>query len=120
MLRGVRGATTVEDNEPNQIRERVQEMLSALTKANDIDTIDIAAAIFSTTPDLNSAFPATGARALGWTEVPLFGTQEIDNPSAVSKCVRVLLLWNTERPQSQITHLYLHNAAILRPDLSKK
>jgi chorismate mutase len=119
LLRGVRGATTVDANDKDQIVARVTELLKVIVNENGIDTEDLAAVIFSSTPDLNTAFPAVAARAIGWSEVPLFGTQEIENPDGVPLCVRVLLLWNTEKNQKQIKHLYLHKAAVLRRDLAK-
>ena len=119
LLRGVRGATTVEQNDREQILSRTAELLSELVKVNSILTDDIGAVIFASTPDLPSAFPAAAARSLGWHSVPLFGTQEIDNPDGVPLCIRVLILWNTELAQTEIQHIYLHNAAVLRPDLSK-
>ncbi len=117
MLRGIRGATTVEMNDPICIKEAVRELLSALTTANDLNLEDIGAAIFSSTPDLNSAFPAAGARALGWSDVPLFGTAEIDKSDGVALCIRVLILYNTEKNQQAIQHIYLRNAVSLRPDI---
>jgi chorismate mutase len=117
LLRGVRGATTVEENQQQQIMERVSELLAAMAAENGINTEDIAAIIFSSTPDLNAAFPATAARAMGWSEVPLFGTQEIENPTGVPRCIRVLLLWNTDKSQKDIKHVYLHDAAVLRQDI---
>lgn len=120
MLRGVRGATTVANNEAPAIIAGVQELLADLVKINGIDTQDIGAVIFSSTPDLNSAFPAAGARGLGWNDVPLFGAQEIENPDGPQFCIRVLILWNTDKPQQDIQHVYLHGAKILRPDLTGK
>jgi chorismate mutase len=120
VLRGVRGATTAEANDLEPIISRVVELLNVLQGQNSINLEDIAAVIFSSTPDLTAAFPAVAARRLGWNEVPLFGTQEIDNPQAVPKCIRVLILWNTNMDQAAIKHSYLHGAAVLRPDLSSK
>ncbi|EAX47900.1 chorismate mutase [Thermosinus carboxydivorans Nor1] len=120
MLRGVRGATTVDANTPENIQERVRELLTVLVRENGIDTADIGAVIFSSTPDLNSMYPAAGARILGWTEVPLFGTQEIDNPTGLARCIRVLILWNTDLPQGKIRHVYLHGAAVLRQDINRQ
>lgn len=117
MLRGVRGATTVEGNDLQAIITRVAELLNVLQVQNEINLEDIGAVIFSSTPDLTAAFPAAAARRIGWDDVPLFGTQEIDNPHGVPKCVRILILWNTTRGQSAIKHSYLHGAAVLRPDL---
>lgn len=119
MIRGVRGATTVDENCAESIIARVQELLSALIAANEINSEDIGAVIFSSTPDLDAAFPAVAARRIGWNEVPLFGTQEIDQPDGVKKCIRVLLLLNTERGQREIRHQYLHGATVLRPDVGR-
>jgi monofunctional chorismate mutase, gram positive type, clade 1 len=119
VLRGVRGATTVEANDRDAIFERTTELIKAMIERNGIVSEDIGAVIFSSTPDLDAAFPAAAARALGWSEVPLFGTQEIANPQGVSRCIRVLVLWNTDKGQKEITHLYLHGAAVLRQDLAE-
>ncbi len=118
MLRGVRGATTAIANDPESIREATKKLLVALTKANALSPNDIAAVIFSSTPDLNAAFPAAAARELGWNEVPLFGTQEIDSPTGVALCIRVLILLNTEKSQQEIQTVYQAGAVVLRPDLS--
>jgi chorismate mutase len=120
MLRGVRGATTVEANDREQISRRTAELLGKLAAENGIVSGDIGAVIFSSTPDLDAAFPAAAARAIGWSEVPLFGTQEIANPDAVARCIRVLILWNTAKGQKEIRHIYLHGAAVLRPDHAKQ
>ena len=89
-----------------------------MTKANAVSPNDIAAVIFSSTPDLNASFPAAAARELGWNEVPLFGTQEIDCPTGIPLCVRVLILLNTEKSQHEIQSIYQAGAVVLRPDLS--
>jgi chorismate mutase len=77
---------------------------------------DVASAIFTTTPDLNSAFPATAARQLGWLDVPLMCSHEIEVAGSVTMCIRVLLHWNTDRAQHDIQHVYLKEAQRLRPD----
>ncbi|EGO65191.1 chorismate mutase [Acetonema longum DSM 6540] len=118
MLRGVRGATTVTANDREEILANTFSLLTDMIQTNEILPEDIGAVIFSSTPDLNSAFPAAAARKLGWTAVPLFGTQEIDNPDGLLLCIRVLILWNTEKPQHQIRHVYLKEAVKLRPDFS--
>lgn len=118
MLRGVRGATTAISNDPEAIREATRKLLIAMTKANAVSPDDIAAVIFSSTPDLNASFPAAAARELGWNEVPLFGTQEIDCPTGISLCVRVLILLNTDKSQHEIQSIYQAGAVVLRPDLS--
>lgn len=119
MIRGIRGATTVEENSRSIIIERVVELLLELKAANNFDTADIGAVIFSSTPDINSTFPAVAARNIGWTEVPLFGTQEIENPDGLQQCIRILILWNTDLPQKLIKHVYLRDAVTLRHDINK-
>lgn len=117
MLRGIRGATTVTTNNREEIFDRVAELLTAIAQENVLRTEDIGAVIFSSTPDLNAAFPAAGARRAGWSQVPLFGTQEIECPDALKRCIRVLILWNTDLGQQDIKHVYLHDAVCLRQDI---
>lgn len=120
MLRGIRGASTVEINEPEEILDCVAELLKTIQVENKVNTEDIGAVIFSSTPDLDSAFPAVAARNLGWNEVPLFGTQEIDSPNGLKKCIRVLILLNTNMSQQEIKHIYLRGATVLRKDIIEK
>ena len=95
---------------------RTRELLALMIHLNDIHKEDVASAIFTTTPDLSSAFPATAARQLGWLDVPLMCSHEIDVAGSVGMCIRVLLHWNTSRPQAAIQHVYLKEAQRLRPD----
>ncbi|AJQ27262.1 chorismate mutase [Pelosinus fermentans] len=120
LLRGIRGATTVVKNESTEIIERVTELLTTIVQANEFEMEDIGAVIFSSTPDINATFPAIAARNIGWTEVPLFGTQEIDSPNGVPQCIRVLILLNTDLPQKDIKHIYLREAVVLRQDLKQE
>lgn len=118
MLQGIRGATTVDRDEKEAIFSAVQELLSAMVEKNEVALADIGAAIFSATSDLTATFPAAAARRIGWELVPLFGAQEQDVDSGIARCVRVLLLVNTEKKQGEITHVYLGGSAVLRPDLA--
>ncbi len=120
VLQGIRGAITVTENNKEIIFLAVQELLKELVTKNNLDIKDIGAAIFSATPDLNAAFPAAAARKIGWELVPLFGTQELDVENGLDKCVRVLLLVNTEKRQNEIVHVYLGESNCLRPDLAQK
>ncbi len=117
--RGVRGATTVTENSRDAILNATRQMLALLIRRNQIKSEDIASAIFTVTKDLNAEFPALAARQLGWIEVPLLCGYEIEVPGSLSLCVRVLVHWNTALPQSEIQHIYIHDAVRLRPDLSK-
>ncbi len=117
--RGVRGATTVEANTREDILTATRQLLALMIRANGIEGSDVASAIFSLTRDLDAEFPALAARQLGWLDVPLLCTYEVDVPGSLRKCVRVLLHWNTDKPQDQIRHVYIKDAVKLRPDLSK-
>jgi len=117
-VRGVRGAITVPHNTAEDILEGTTELLSQMVCANDIDPDDIAAAYFTTTDDLDAAFPAAAARRLGWRYVPLMDAREMSVPGSLAQCIRVMLLWNTEKKSQQVTHIYLRNAQSLRPDLA--
>jgi chorismate mutase len=81
---------------------------------------DLAAVLCSATPDLTAAFPAAAVRLLGWDTTPLFGTAEIEQPESVKKCVRVLALWNTDKPAKDVEHVYLREEVALRPDMAGK
>jgi len=118
MMRGIRGATTVATDTPGAIAEATVEMLESIIRLNGVRTGDIAAATFSTTSDVCSAFPATSARAMGWTLVPMLCHHEVDVPGSLAHCIRVLVLWNTEKGQDEIRHIYLRDALKLRPDLA--
>lgn len=113
--RGIRGATTVERNERAEILSATTELLQLMIGQNDLQTEDIASAIFSLTEDLNAEFPAVAARMLGWTEVPLMCMREIPVPGSLGKCIRVLLHVNTTRGLSEMKHIYIHGAVNLRP-----
>jgi chorismate mutase len=114
-MRGIRGATTVDANDRDQILARTTELLSTIVELNAIEPEDLASAWFTVTPDLDAEFPAFAARELGWTDVPLICGQEIAVPGALAKCIRVLIHWNTDRTQAQVRHAFLHGARTLRP-----
>jgi chorismate mutase len=116
-MRGVRGATTVERNDAAQIAERTREMLHLLMDANGMLPEDIASALFTVTDDLNAQFPTVAARGLAdWKDVPLLCAREIPVPGSIGRCIRVLIHWNTDRPQSRVRHVFLRGARRLRPE----
>ena len=116
--RGIRGATTVAENDPDQILQATRELLEAIVKENaDMKPEDIGSAIFTVTEDLAATFPAQAARQMGWNMVPMMCAREIPVPGSLPKAIRVLVHWNTDTPQSQIKHIYLRDAVKLRPDL---
>lgn len=113
--RGIRGATTVEHNQREEILAATTELLQLMVRQNALQIEDIASAIFSLTEDLDAEFPAVAARELGWTHIALMCTRELPVPGSLSKCIRVLLHVNTTRSLTEIQHIYIHGAASLRP-----
>jgi chorismate mutase len=117
--RGVRGATTIERNEREEVLLATRQLLALMVRQNGIDPRDVASALFSTTTDIDAEFPALAARQLGWLDVPLLCGHEMLVPGSLPLCIRVMIHWNTDKPQSEIEHIYVRDANRLRPDLSK-
>lgn len=118
LCRGVRGATTVETNTAEAILEGTGELLRTMIEANAIEQERVASVLFTTTMDLNAAFPAVAARDLGWTDIALLNAHEMAVPGALPRCIRILLHLNTDRSAREIRHIYLRDARKLRPDLA--
>ncbi|MCE5301992.1 MAG: chorismate mutase [Planctomycetaceae bacterium] len=117
--RGVRGATTADDNRPEEILKATRQLLALLIRQNGIRPEDVCSATFSTTTDLDAEFPALAARQLGWIDVALMCVHELDVPGSLRHCIRVLLHWNTDKSPEEIVHVYVKGASGLRPDRSK-
>jgi len=117
MVRAVRGATTVNDNNRKEILEKTGELLNIIVEKNAISREDIISVIFSVTSDLNAVFPAVAARNMGWTDIALMCTNEMDVPGSLRRCIRVMLNFNTKKSNSELKYIYLHEAEKLRPDL---
>ena len=116
LIRGVRGATTADEDTAEAIWQATRELLQAVIDANGIEEDYVASVIFTTTPDLVAAYPAKAARDLGWTQTALMGCQEIAVPNGIPRCIRLLIHWNTDKPLSAIRHVYMRDAIKLRPD----
>jgi len=116
MIRGVRGATTVPEDEAELIVTATEELLRAMIHENAIDEEHVASVTFTTTPDLTAAYPAKAARLIGWTRTALMGMQEMDNPNGLKRCIRVLVHWNTSKTLDEVVHVYMNGAEKLRPD----
>ena len=117
MVRGLRGATTVDVDSPEQVTERSQELMLRLLERNELVEDDIVSALFTATADVTSIFPATAVREIGFGAVPLLCAAEIAVPGAMPRCIRVLLHAYTTRTRDEIHHVYLHGAQGLRDDL---
>jgi chorismate mutase len=120
-VRGIRGATTAEENTAEAITEATEELLKELISINRLDKDEICFAYFTTTHDLTAEFPAYAARRLGWLEVPLLCGHDMDvrlpNPRGAPMCIRILLLYNTAKPQSAMRFAYLRGAQAIKADL---
>jgi len=113
-VRGIRGAITTDGNTKEAILGATKELLEKLIEANDIDVDDVAAAIITTTHDLNAEFPAVAARQLGWSHVALMCGHEMTVPDAQRQCIRTLILLNTDKAPQELSNVYLRGAANLR------
>lgn len=114
--RGIRGATTAEENSEEAILDATTELLQQMIKANGIEPELIASATFTTTVDLNAEFPAVAARRLGWVDTALLCGHEMDVPKGLKKVIRAMVLINTEKEAKDIKHVYIKEARQLRPD----
>lgn len=119
-VRGIRGATTVGSNDPDEILAATRELLGEMIACNAIEAAEVASTIFTTTPDLDAEFPALAARQLGWIDVPLLCGHEMAVPDSLPRCIRVLVHLNTDKSQAQIYHVYLREAVVLRRDLQER
>lgn len=116
-LRALRGATTVEVDEEDHVHARVIELLEALFESNDVAHEDLVSIVFTATDDLHSTFPAAGARKIGLGDVPLLCARELEVDGGTPRCIRVLVHFSTDRARSELRHVYLHGATMLRDDL---
>ncbi|MCZ0701863.1 chorismate mutase [Natronobacillus azotifigens] len=120
MIRGVRGATTVSENNADEIILHTQTLAEEMIAQNEIYPNDVATVLVSVTADLNATFPAKPIREIeGWSYVPVMCMQEIDVPGGLAKCIRIMMTINTSKDQQEIAHVYHHEAKKLRPDLLK-
>jgi chorismate mutase len=117
-IRAVRGATTVDADEADQIREATRELVAAIVERNGLASDDVVSAVFTMTADLRSEFPARAARELGWDEVPMLCTTEANVRGALPRCIRALVHVQSDRARAEVRHVYLRGAHVLRPDLA--
>jgi chorismate mutase len=114
--RGIRGAITVSENTEEAIIAATRELLQRMIKVNDVEIGDMACILFTTTSDLNATFPAAAARSLGWTRISLLCGHEMNVPGSLPRCLRVLVLFNTNKKNEEIMHVYLGDAVKLRDE----
>ena len=119
IVRGIRGATAAPYNDAESILAATRELLEEMVSLNGVQTEDIGAVYFTVSDDLDAEFPAKAARLLGWNHVPLLDAREIPVPGSLPRCIRALLLWNTDVSQQEVVHVYQGEARCLRPDLDQ-
>ena len=116
-VKGIRGATTVDTNNAQEIIEATEKLLTEMIEKNSLIKANIVSIFFTMTQDLNAVFPAKAARNLGLSDVPLLCATEIEVPEALEKCIRILFHVNVADARAHIGHVYLNDAIKLRPDL---
>ncbi len=117
LVRGLRGATTVEEDSKQEITSATAELLTEMMERNGLAKADLISIIFTATSDLRSEFPAAAARAIGISDIPLLCAAELDVTGALPRVIRVLIHFSTDRDYSSIRHVYLRDAKPLRTDL---
>ena len=117
-VKAIRGATQVAENSSTAINAATRELLSEMLRANGIEIPEVISIIFTVSPDLNAAFPASAAREIGFTETALLCAVEIDVPGALSRIVRILIHSNVSDAHAEIAHIYMHGAKSLRTDIA--
>ena len=115
--RAIRGAITVENNDAAEIINETRTLLEKIINLNELCNEDVISIVFTVTRDLDAAFPAVAARQIGLTDIALMCMNEISVPGSLEKCIRVMIHFNTDKSNSEIKHVYLNRARILRPDL---
>jgi len=115
--RGIRGAITVSENSRESILAATKELLQKMVELNGVEVEEVACIWFTTTQDLNTAFPAAAARDMGWINTALLCGHEMNVPNSLSNCIRIMMLVNTDKGIKDIKHVYLKEAKTLRADL---
>ncbi|MBQ9245413.1 chorismate mutase [bacterium] len=117
--RGIRGAITLDSDSKADVKNAVVELISQIQEKNNISPKNISHVIFTLTKDIKSVYPAKIAREefKGWNYVPMVCMNEMEIDNSLQKCLRILIVINTELAQNEIKHVYLKGAAKLREDL---
>jgi chorismate mutase len=116
-VRAVRGATTLDVDAPDHIRERVKALMAALYERNALESDQVISAFVTATPDVTTFHPSTAVREFGLDDVPIIGAQELLIAGTLPRCVRVMLHVETDLSKAQLRHIFLEGASTLRPDL---
>ena len=115
----IRGAITVQENSSDDILNSTIELIKEIEKRNVIDKSHVIGIIFSSTKDLNADYPAKAARKIGYLNTALMCFNEMEVVGNLKKCIRLMMLYNCNKDQDKINHVYLKGASVLRSDLAK-
>lgn len=118
LVRAIRGAITVENNSETDILSATKELINSIIQENNISKDDVISIIFTATRDLDAVYPAVAARQIGFTDVALMCVNEMYVPGSLEKCIRIMMHVNTGKKNSELKHIYLKGAKILRPDIA--
>ena len=118
-VRAIRGAIQVDADEREAILEGTTELVSEVMSRNELTPDDVISVIFTVTPDLTAEFPALAARKIGFHAVPLMCATEIPVRGAMPRVVRLMAHVETDRPRSEMQHVYLRGAVALRLDIAQ-
>lgn len=116
-VRAIRGATTVDSDDPDEIKQRTITLLNTVFDRNELTDDDVISILFTATDDIRSLPPAAAARQFGLVDVPLLCAQEMSADVGPDHCIRLMLHVETERARSDLRHVFLRGATVLRPEL---
>jgi chorismate mutase len=116
----IRGATTVEEDDPREIADATRELLETIVERNHLHVSEIVSVFFTMTPDLETLFPALAAREMGWVGIPLMCASEIPVVGSMPRCLRTMIHVELRAPRHLDTHVYLRDAVALRPDMAER
>lgn len=118
-IKAIRGAVCLQQDDAVEMAEAVTELLTQMLERNSLTADDLISILFTATPDIHSAFPAAAARSVGLADVPLICAQELDIAGAMPRVIRAMLQVETDANRSEIKHVYLRGAEVLRQDIAQ-
>lgn len=118
-IKALRGATTVDQDSVEDVTKRVQGLITELMGRNQVQPEDIVFLFFTATDDIHSMFPSTAVRAMGLNDVVLFSAQEMNVEGALPRCIRAMMIIETDLDKSQLRHAFLEGAVDLPSNTMK-
>lgn len=107
MIRGIRGATTVEQDTDKDITAKTTQLIGKMITENDIKPEQVVQILISATSDIHAAFPAKVVRTFdGWRHVPVMCMQEMDVEHGLKKCIRIMMTVQTSGKMKSATYIW--------------